>query len=83
MDSFLVRRARPILQGTVYKDFDFFFMPDFGGGGSGTAAPTIYDAWVNYTLIPQLQLEKPGNSRLRSAWNVFKPINTPNSTSAA
>ena len=30
-DSFLLRRARPILQGTVYRDFDFMFVPDFGG----------------------------------------------------
>ena len=30
-DGFLLRRARPIFQGTVYRDFDFLFVPDFGG----------------------------------------------------
>jgi phosphate-selective porin len=29
-DSFLLRRARPIFSGTVYHDFDFMFMPEFG-----------------------------------------------------
>ena len=29
-DGFLLRRARPILQGTLYRDFDFIFVPDFG-----------------------------------------------------
>jgi phosphate-selective porin OprO/OprP len=33
-NGFLLRRARPILQGTVFKDFDFLFVPDFGGTGS-------------------------------------------------
>src|ERR1039457_2571676 len=28
-DSLLMRRIRPILQGTVFRDFDFLFVPDF------------------------------------------------------
>jgi phosphate-selective porin OprO/OprP len=52
-DGFLLRRARPILQGTVFKDFDFQFVPDFGGTGS----PQIYDAFLNYRNRPALQLE--------------------------
>src|SRR5580765_1022598 len=28
IDSILLRRARPILSGTVYRDFDFLFVPD-------------------------------------------------------
>jgi len=52
-DGFLLRRARPILQGTVFKDFDFQFTPDFGGTGS----PQIYDAFLNYRYRPELQLE--------------------------
>ncbi|MGD0539419.1 MAG: porin [Verrucomicrobiota bacterium] len=51
-DGFLLRRARPILDGTVFRDFDFSFVPDFGGTGS----PTIYDAYVNYRYQPALQL---------------------------
>src|SRR5262245_46440895 len=31
-DQFIVRRARPILQGTVAKYFDFYVNPDFGQG---------------------------------------------------
>lgn len=50
-DGFLLRRARPILQGTVFRDFDFLFVPDFGGG-----TPQIYDAYVNYRYQPWLQL---------------------------
>lgn len=51
-DSFLLRRARPILSGTVYRDFDFLFTPDFGGN-----VVQILDAEVNYKLIPELQLQ--------------------------
>ncbi len=51
-DSFLIRRARPILQGTVYRDFDFMFTPEFGG-----STPQILDAYVNYRYRPPLQLQ--------------------------
>jgi phosphate-selective porin OprO and OprP len=50
-DGFLLRRARPIFSGTVYKDFDFVFMPDFGG-----SSVQIFDAYVNYRYAPWLQL---------------------------
>ena len=50
-DGFLLRRARPILQGTFYRDFDFLFVPDFGG-----SSPQIYDAYVNYRYQPWAQL---------------------------
>ena len=52
-DSLLLRRARPMLQGTVFRDFDFMFVPDFGGSG----APQIYDAYLNYRYSPGLQLQ--------------------------
>jgi len=51
-NTFLVRRARPIFSGTVFKDFDFNFTPDFGGSGV-----VIYDAYLNYRYNPALQLE--------------------------
>lgn len=51
-DSFLIRRARPILQGTVYRDFDFIFVPDFGG-----STVQIFDAYVNYRYTPWAQLQ--------------------------
>jgi phosphate-selective porin OprO and OprP len=61
-NGFLLRRARPILQGTVFRDFDFLFVPDFGtgnnGGNNGTQpTPQIYDAYLNYRYNPALQLQ--------------------------
>jgi phosphate-selective porin OprO/OprP len=59
--AFLLRRARPILTGTVYRDFDYNFTPDFGNGTAGNASaaatPIIYDAYVNYRYSPALQIE--------------------------
>jgi phosphate-selective porin OprO/OprP len=51
-DSFLLRRARPILQGTLFRDIDFVFVPDFGG-----SAAQIFDAYLNYRFRPELQLQ--------------------------
>ena len=50
--GFLLRRARPIITGTVFHDFDFNFTPDFGG-----STVQIMDAYVNYHFDPELQLE--------------------------
>jgi len=51
-DGLLVRRARPILQGTLWSNIDFLFVPDFGG-----SSVQIFDAYVNYRLFPELQLQ--------------------------
>jgi phosphate-selective porin OprO/OprP len=60
-DSILLRRARPILSGTVYRDFDFLFVPEFGNGTPGAASsattPSIYDAYVNYRYSPAFQIQ--------------------------
>ena len=50
-DGLLLRRVRPIIQGTLFKDFDFLIVPELGG-----ATPQIYDAFVNYRYRPSLQL---------------------------
>jgi phosphate-selective porin OprO and OprP len=50
--GFLLRRARPIITGTVFHDFDFNFTPDFGG-----STVQILDAYLNYRIVPELQLE--------------------------
>src|SRR5476651_881237 len=50
-DGFLLRRARPIFQGTLYRDFDFVFVPDFGG-----SSVQIFDAYGNYRYEPWLQV---------------------------
>src|SRR6266568_6383251 len=52
-DGFLLRRARPSLEGTVYRDFDFLFVPDFGG-----SSVQIFDAYLNYRNRPELQLHR-------------------------
>ena len=52
-DGLLLRRARPILQGTVFKDFDFAFVPDF----APSSGPTIFDAYINYRYSPALQFQ--------------------------
>src|SRR5438034_4116619 len=51
-DGFLLRRARPIISGTVFRDFDFLFVPDFGG-----STVQIFDAYFNYRYKPELQLQ--------------------------
>jgi phosphate-selective porin OprO/OprP len=47
----LLRRARPIFQGTLYRDFDFVFVPDFGG-----STVQIFDAYANYRYEPWAQI---------------------------
>src|SRR5262249_47696231 len=49
-DTFALRRARPIIEGTVFKDFDFQLIPDFAG-----SSVQIFDAWVNYRYRPEIQ----------------------------
>jgi phosphate-selective porin OprO/OprP len=51
-DGFILRRVHPIITGTVFHDFDYQFMAEFGG-----AAPSIFDAYLNYHPMPELQLE--------------------------
>jgi len=47
-NNFTLRRVRPIIEGTVYKYFDYRIMPDFGGGTS-----TIQDAWAGINYWPE------------------------------
>lgn len=51
-DGFLLRRARPIFTGTVFRDYDFNFTPDFGG-----SSVQIVDAYANYHYNSDFQLE--------------------------
>ncbi|HEU4430427.1 MAG TPA: porin, partial [Myxococcota bacterium] len=48
----ILRRARPIVEGTISRYFDFRVMPDFGG-----AALTLQDAYVNLRYWPIAQLQ--------------------------
>ena len=46
--TFLLRKVRPILQGTVYKFFDFKIMADFGNGQA-----LVQDAYLDFTYLPR------------------------------
>lgn len=50
-DTFTVRRARLIFDGTVGKIFDFYIMPDFGSGQS-----TLVDAYGEFKFAPAFKL---------------------------
>jgi phosphate-selective porin OprO and OprP len=46
-DTFLLRRVRPILEGTLYGNTDFRIMPDFGEGKT-----VLQDAYAELKLAP-------------------------------
>jgi phosphate-selective porin OprO and OprP len=60
-DTFLLRRVRPILEGTVFERFDYRLMLDFGSGttSSSTAGNNgmLDDAYLNARFWPELQLQ--------------------------
>jgi phosphate-selective porin OprO/OprP len=60
-DTFLLRRVRPIIEGTVFDRFDYRFMPDFASGSvSGSSSgnnAVLDDAYVNARLWPNLQVQ--------------------------
>ncbi len=50
-DTILLRRARPVFQGTIYHYIDYFFRPDFGKGN-----PAIYDAYAELKYFNRAKL---------------------------
>jgi len=48
-DTWLIRRLRPTLEGTLDENFDFRFMPDFGEGKT-----ILQDAWADVRIEPWL-----------------------------
>ena len=61
-DTFLLRRVRPIFEGTVYHSFDYRLMLDFGSGntvpGSSSANNALVDdAYVNLRLWQPCQIQ--------------------------
>lgn len=50
-DTFLVRRARPIFEGNVYKNFGFYIMPELGGGSL-----SLVDGYADYLHSPEFKL---------------------------
>jgi phosphate-selective porin OprO/OprP len=77
-DTFLIRRARPIFEGTVYDRFDYRVMLDFASQTTLSSANNglLQDAYVTARLWPELQLqagkftEPIGLERLRSSANL-------------
>jgi phosphate-selective porin OprO and OprP len=67
IDNALLRRARPVISGTIYKYVDYFFRPDFGQG-----TVVIYDAYAELKYFSHFKLRvgkfKPpvGLERLQS-----------------
>ena len=53
-DAFLLRRVRPILEGTLFRDFDFRIMTDFGNGAA--AANLLQDAYLEWKYWPWLKV---------------------------
>jgi phosphate-selective porin OprO/OprP len=60
-DTFLLRRVRPIIEGTVYNRFDYKLMADFGSGNVSSSTPgnnaLLDDAYVNARFLPDLQVQ--------------------------
>ena len=73
-DTFLLRRVRPILEGTVFDYYDYRIMPDFTGGSA-----TLFDAYLDVHYWPEARLRigkfKPpvGLERLQSPLNISFP----------
>jgi phosphate-selective porin OprO/OprP len=49
--TFYLRRVRPILDGTIYKNIDFRIMPDFGEGRT-----VLQDSYLDLKYRPQAQI---------------------------
>lgn len=71
-DTFLLRRVRPILEGTLFKDFGFRIMPDFGGGT--TVLQDTYLEWKHWSWL-QVRAgkfkEPVGLERLQSGTDIL------------
>jgi phosphate-selective porin OprO and OprP len=50
-DTFVMRRVRPILEGTLFKNVDFRVMPDFGEGRTA-----LQDAYLDLRFTPAVTL---------------------------
>ena len=70
-DSGLLRRVRPIVEGTLLGKYDFRFTPDYGNGNT-----QIFDAYIDARLDPAFKIRagkyKPfvGLERIQSAADI-------------
>lgn len=71
-NKFLMRRVRPIIEGSLFRDYDFNITPDFAG-----SAASLIDAYIDYHPAPWLRIRagklKPfvGLERYQSIANSF------------
>jgi phosphate-selective porin OprO/OprP len=78
-DTFLLRRVRPIIEGTVAERFDYRLMLDFPSGSPTSAGNNglVQDAYLNARIYPWLQVqvgkfkEPVGLERLQSGANLL------------
>lgn len=78
-DTFLMRRVRPIIEGTVGQRFDYRIMLDFPSGSPTSAGNNglLQDAYLNARLYPWLQIqagkfkEPVGLERIQSGANLL------------
>ena len=78
-DTFLLRRVRPIVEGTVAKDFDYRLMLDFGAGVTSSTGNNgfLQDGYVNWRRFDFAQIqvgkfkEPVGLERLQSGANLL------------
>ncbi len=78
-DTFLLRRVRPIFEGTVFGKYDYRVMLDFGSGASVSSANNslVQDAYVTARFLPEFQIqagkfkEPVGLERLQSGANLL------------
>ncbi|MBI5505088.1 MAG: porin [Deltaproteobacteria bacterium] len=49
-NTFLLRRVRPLFEGTLYSIYGFRVMPDFGGGST-----VLQDAYIEANFLPELK----------------------------
>lgn len=78
-DTFLMRRVRPIIEGTVAERFDYRLMLDFPSGSPTSAGNNglVQDAYLNTRIYPWLQVqvgkfkEPVGLERLQSGANLL------------
>lgn len=78
-DTFLMRRVRPILEGTVYEKYDFRLMMDFASSINSVSGNNAFaqDAYLTARFLPEFQLqagkfkEPVGLERLQSGANLL------------
>jgi phosphate-selective porin OprO and OprP len=58
-DTFLIRRLRPIFEGTVFERFDYRLMLDFGSGLTSTPGNIdfVQEGFINARLWPEFQIQ--------------------------